>query len=396
MGSLGEERGVFRYDYCLIAIVVLLTLLGLVTLYSASYLFALNQPDRFRSGLTPITSNIIASVIMVALFPILALIELDWLKKGWVIFALLLFTVVLNMLPFLSFFQKSNHRPGVDAMRWIVIKIGGRDLISFQPSELVKIVLPLYLAYILDKNKDKLDTFVYGPLPPAFWTGVFCLLVLYQSNFSEAVLIALTSFTICFISGIRLHWFVIALGVLVVAGLFLIYGDRDGRWYHRIANFGRQNLDPTDTGYQITLSVDAVRSGGFWGKGIGQGTLKTRMPEVHGDFVFASYAEESGFLGVLFYLFLIGIYAGINYLAAWRNRDFFAQLLAFGLVTPVVVQTMMNIAVVADMIPTTGVPLPFVSSGGSSLLMTLAGAALLVNVARRHILSDSRERQYAR
>ena len=396
MGSLGRERGVFRYDYCLVAVVLLLTLLGLVTLYSASYLFALNQPDRFRSGLTPITSNLISLGIMVILFPILMMIRLDWLNKGWVIFGLLAFTVALNLLPFFPVFQRTTHRPGIDAMRWIVIKGGGRDLLSFQPSELIKVVLPLYLAYILDKNKNRLGSFFYGPLPPACWTGFFCFLTLCQSNFSEAVLIAASSFVICFISGIRLRWFGIAVVLLTVASLFLIYGDRDGRWYNRIANFGKQSLDPDDSGYQIILSVDAIKSGGFWGKGIGQGTVKTRMPEVHGDFVFASYAEESGFLGVLLYLFLIGVYGFIGYFVALRSKNFFAQILAFGLVTPVVAQTIMNIAVVADMIPTTGVPLPFVSSGGSSLLMTLVSAALLVNATRRHIVSEDREGLYAR
>ena len=381
----------FRYDYCLIGIVLLLTLLGLVTLYSASYLFALNQPDRFEGGLAPITSNLIALAMMLVIFPILAKIPLDWLNTKWVILTLLVFTVVLNLLPFLSFFQRASHRMGIDAARWIVIKGG-----SFQPSELIKVVLPLYLAYSLDKNKNRLGSFFYGPLPPAILTGLFCFLVLWQSNFSEAVLIAASSFVICFVSGIRLRWFGIAVVILAVASLFLIYGDRDGRWYNRMANFGKQNLDPDNSGYQITLSVDAIKSGGFWGKGIGQGTVKTKIPEVHGDFVFASYAEESGFLGVIAYLVLVGAYAFIGYFTACRSKDFFAQLLAFGLVTPVVAQTLINVAVVADMIPTTGIPLPFVSSGGSSLLMTLANAALLVNVTRRHILSESREGQYAR
>ena len=384
----------FRYDYCLIGVIVLLTLLGLVTLYSASYLFALNQPDRFRSGFTPIGSNIAASIIMIVLFPVLALLKLDWLKNGYVIFALMAATALLNILPFIPFFQKANHRAGVDAMRWIVIRAGGREQ-SFQPSEVIKVVLPLYLAYILDKNKDRLNKFMYGPLPPAIWTGFFCFLVLRQSNFSEAVLIALTGFAICFISGIRFHWFIIALGALILAGFILIYSDPGGRWYHRMSSFGRQDLDPTNSGYQIRLSENAIKSGGFWGKGIGQGTVKTKTPEVHGDFVFASYAEESGFVGVLFYIFLLGIFAFLCYYTAWRSRVFFAQLLAFGLVTPIITQTLMNMAVVASVIPTTGVPLPFVSSGGSSLLMTLVSAALLVNLARKHILSESMGGQYA-
>jgi cell division protein FtsW len=280
-------------------------------------------------------------------------------------------------------------------MRWIVLKSGGSDSLSFQPSELFKLMLPVYLAYILDKNKNRLDTFTRGPLPPAIWTFVFCVLVLYQSNFSEAVLLALTGFVICFVAGIRLKWFIFALAAIVVSGFLLIFGDRDGRWYHRIANFGSQNLDPSDTGYQITMSLDAIRSGGFWGKGIGQGTLKTRMPEVHGDFVFASYAEESGFLGVLLFVALIGIFAAICYITVWKNKNMHMRLLAFGLVTPIVLQAMMNIAVAANIVPTTGVPLPFVSSGGSSLLMTLISSALLVNVTRQHILTDGTGERYA-
>ena len=382
-----RERSVLRYDILLSAVILFLTLLGLVTLYSASYLFALNQPVRFKDGLAPISSNVIAFVIMLVFFPILALSGLDWLKKDKMVVALVFLTIALNILPFFPVFQKSSHRQGIDAMRWIVIKRGGRDVVSFQPSEIIKIVLPLYLAYILDKNNDRLNKLVYGPLPPLIVTAVFCALVLKQDNFSEAFLIALTSLIICFTAGIRLRYFALALVIMLPIAYKLTFGNKEGRWFGRIASFLNPGSDPFGTGYQIGMSKEAIISGGFWGKGIGQGALKTRMPEVHGDFVFASYAEESGLLGVILYIITIGIFAWLGYLVAWRSRDRFAQLFAFGLVTSLVVQTLLNIAVVAEIIPTTGVPLPFVSSGGSSLLMTLTGAALLVNVARQHILS---------
>ena len=381
------ERPVLRYDILLSAVILFLTLLGLVTLYSASYLFALNQPVRFKDGLAPISSNIIAFVIMLVLFPILALSGLDWLKKDKMVVVLVFLTIAFNVLPFFPFFQKSSHRPGIDAMRWIVIKRGGRDAVSFQPSEMIKIVLPLYLAYILEKNDDRLNKLVYGPLPPLIVTAVFCVLVLRQDNFSEAFLIALTGFIICFAAGIRLRYFILSLFIMLPVAYKLTFGNKTGRWFGRLASFMQPGTDPFGTGYQIQMSKDAIKSGVFWGKGMGQGTLKTRMPEVHGDFVFASYAEESGLLGVIIYIVLIGIFAWLGYVVAWRSRDRFSQLFAFGLVTPIVAQTLLNIAVVAEIIPTTGVPLPFVSSGGSSLLMTLVGAALLVNAARQHILS---------
>jgi len=386
-----RER-MFRYDFFMTAAILLLMLLGLVILYSASFLFASNQPSRFDSGWAPMTSNIVAILIMVLLFPMLVLVDLDWFKKGWVVFLVLLFTVILNMLPFFSSFQKTNHRRGVDAMRWIFLKFGKNSL-SFQPSELIKVALPLYLAYILDKNKDRLNNFFYGPLPPIVVTGIFCLLVLRQSNFSEAALIALISMVICFVSGIQLRWFAVALVLMSLIGYQLTFGDTEGRWYQRIQNFTSNAPDQYGEKYQSDLSLEAVKAGGFWGKGIGQGTLKVRMPEVHGDFVFASFVEESGFLGVLFYIALLGFFGWTGYKVAWHSGDRYYQLLAFGLVTSVVIQTLLNIAVVGKIVPTTGIPLPFVSSGGSSLLATLINSALLVNIARRYVLMEGK---YAR
>jgi len=379
-----KER-MFRYDLFIIAAILLLMLLGLVILYSASFLFASNQPSRFDSGWAPMSSNVVAILIMVLLFPILTLIDLEWFKKGWVVFFIILLTIALNMLPFFSFFQKATHRPGVDAMRWIFIKFPGQKSLSFQPSELIKVALPLYLAYILDKNKDRLNNFFYGPLPPIVVTGIFCFLVLRQSNFSEASLIALISMVICFVSGIRLRWFAVALALMLLIGYQLTFGDTEGRWYQRIQNFTSKAPDESGAKYQSDLSLEAVKAGGFWGKGIGQGTLKVRLPEVHGDFVFASFVEEAGFLGVLIYLALLGFFAWTGYKVAWLSDDRYYQLLAFGLVTSVVIQTLLNIAVVGKIVPTTGIPLPFVSSGGSSLLSTLIGSALLVNITRRYV-----------
>jgi cell division protein FtsW len=201
-----------------------------------------------------------------------------------------------------------------------------------------------------------------------------------QSNFSDVVLIALTSMVICFVCGIRARWFVLALLIIIPVTYKITLSNPDGIRYQRIHTFFSKEESPPDLKTQIDFSMEAIKAGGFWGKGIGQGALKIRMPEVHGDFVFTSLVEESGFLGVLFYLILVGVFAAISYMIAWLNNDRFIQFLAFGLVTPIVIQTLMNIAVVANIIPTTGVPLPFVSSGGTSLLVTLAGAALLVNI----------------
>ena len=386
MGIPGGRRGTLRHDYFLIALTLLLTLLGMVTLFSASYLFALNQPRRFPGGFSPLFGNSVVCVGMVFLFPILVLIPFGWLKKGWLIVAVVVVTLVLNILPLLEPFRGSGS-----ARRWIFLNEG----LSFQPSELIKIVLPLYLAYILDKNNDRLNSFVYGPLPPVIVTALFCSLVLVQSNLSDAILVAVASMTVCIVAGIPFGWFILVFAAAAPVFYKLVFGDKEGRWYRRLADFYSGEPSPPELMTQIDYSLEAIKAGGFWGKGIGQGTLKIRMPEVHGDFIFASFVEESGFIGVVVYLVLIGVFVGISYLVAWRSSDRFAQILAFGLVTPIALQTLVNIAVVVRFIPTTGIPLPFVSSGGSSLLVTLISAALLVNIARLHVKSEKRGAPYA-
>jgi cell division protein FtsW len=114
--------------------------------------------------------------------------------------------------------------------------------------------------------------------------------------------------------------------------------------------------------------------------------LKVRTPEIHGDFVFASYAEESGFLGVILYFVLMGIFFLLGFREAWRKQSCFSRILAIALVMSIAVQTLINIAVVANIIPTTGIPLPFISSGGSSLLMTLVSAGLIVNASKQNYI----------
>lgn len=386
-----------RLDYILIALILLLTLLGMVTLYSASYLFALNHPDRFTSGgITPLKGNFIAFLIIIPAFLIIVLvIKMEWLKNGNFVAFVVLFTLFLNVCPLFPFFWKATHRPGIDAMRWIYFRVGSRELFHFQPSELIKIVLPLYLAHIINKNSERIDSFWYGPLPSFVLTGFFCLLVFLQGNFSETILIASSSMVICFAAGIRFRWFILATLIIALFAWLIISFDREGMRFQRIVSFFSREPSPPELRTQIDFSLEAIKSGGFWGKGIGQGMLKTRMPEVHGDFVFAAYVEEAGFLGVAFFLFLFGSFAWIGYLSASQSRDLFTQIFAFGLITYIVVQTMMNIMVVVKLIPTTGIPLPFVSSGGSSLFMTLAAASLLVNITRRNILSEDMGGQYA-
>ena len=380
MGDTREGR-VLRYDYILIVCVLLLAVLGLVTLYSASYLFALNQPHRFSDGgLAPLRSNLWAFGIGMVFFIFILKSGLDSLKRRGVVMVLVLFTLAVNLVPFLKPFQMpSADGESARIFRWVFLRFGGR-IFSFQPSEMIKIVLPLYLAYILDKKKGSYDSMPRVLLPSVFWTGLFCTVVLLQGNFSETMFLAIIALVVCFVGGMRLREIFAVLLVLIIFVFLLYTNDSEGKIKSRIDDFSRRK------GYQVELSLDAVKSGHFLGKGIGQGTLKVKTPEIHGDFVFASFAEESGFLGVLLYFALFGFFVCIGFREAWRNQSRFSQLLGIALVTAVVTQTLMNLAVVAGLIPVTGVPLPFISSGGSSFLMTLVSAGLIVNVSRQNYI----------
>jgi cell division protein FtsW len=343
-------------------------------------LFALNQPRRFPDGMTPLKGNLRACVLGIFLFIAASAVKFDWLKRKEVIITLVVITLAFNLLPFLKPFQRASADGDPGVLRWIFIKWGGRNIISFQPSELIKVVLPVYLAYIIDKKKENLNTIFAVLLPAMFWTGVFCGIVFLQGNFSDTVFIAATAIVICFVGGIRLRE-IFAVLLALILFVFVLYTNDNGKIKTRIDDFtGRK-------GYQVEVSLDAIKSGGFWGKGIGQGTMKVRTPEVHGDFVFASYAEESGFLGVTFYFILIGIFAWLGFMESWRSQSCFSRILAIALVMSIAVQTLINIAVVANIIPTTGIPLPFISSGGSSLLMTLVSAGLIVNVSKQNYIN---------
>ncbi|MDR2110690.1 MAG: FtsW/RodA/SpoVE family cell cycle protein, partial [Spirochaetaceae bacterium] len=151
----------------------------------------------------------------------------------------------------------------------------------------------------------------------------------------------------------------------------------------RLISFLWPEWEPLGAGYQVHASLLTIGSGGFWGKGIGQGTRKiASVPEIHSDFIFSSFAEESGLIGVFLFFVLFSIFAVQGYRASLRSGDPFRRLLAFGLVTMIVSQALLNIAVVSGTLPATGVPLPFFSAGGSSLATTLLTAGLIVNVSR--------------
>ncbi|MDR1899433.1 MAG: putative lipid II flippase FtsW [Treponema sp.] len=367
-------------DHLLTAAVMLLTGLGLVTLYSSSYAFG---EIFFSDGLYFISRQLVLGLAGLFLFFIASRIRLEVVRKC--IKPLVAFAVLLCVFTFVPGIGVTKN----GASRWI--QFGSY---TYQPSELVKLVLPLYLAHIFDKKKDALDSFAAGILPPVLITALFFILIYLENNFSTAVFIAVNALIIFFLAGVPLRYFFADVVLLLPLSSLLIL-TREHR-LRRLISFIRPEWEPQGAGYQVRSSLLTVMSGGFWGKGMGQGTRKiASVPEIHSDFIFSSFAEESGFLGVLLLFLLFAFFAFRGYRAALRSGDLFRRLLAAGLVTMIVSQTLLNIAVVSGSLPATGIPLPFFSAGGSSLATTLLSAGFIVNVSRQDSFSR-REENYFR
>ncbi|MDR2258054.1 MAG: putative lipid II flippase FtsW [Treponema sp.] len=369
MNRFDAEKSIFkvREDHVLTASVLLLTGVGLVILYSSSYAFG----ERFfENGLYFISRQLMYALAGLPLFFIASRISLDFLRK-WVK-PMVLGTAILCALTFVPGIGVSKN----GASRWIHLGPW-----TYQPSELVKLVLPLYLAHIFDKKQDVIDSFKSGILPPVLITSLFFILIYVQNNFSTAVFIAVNALVIFFLAGVRLRYFFAAVVMLLPLSSLLIL-TKEHR-LRRLISFIWPEWEPQGAGYQVRSSLLTIRSGGFWGRGIGQGTRKiASVPEIHSDFIFSSFAEEAGFLGILLFFVLFSVFAFRGYRGALRAGSMFKRLLGCGLVTVIVSQVLLNVAVVSGFLPATGIPLPFFSAGGSSLATTLVMTGLIVNICR--------------
>jgi cell division protein FtsW len=354
-------------DHILIASIVVLLGVGLVTLYSASLNFAQRfMGDKFYF----ISRQLIYGAVGVFLFIAASIIPLK-VVRALIPFGVVL-AIVLCVLTFMPYIGVSKN----GAARWI--SVGG---FSYQPSEMVKLVLPLYLAHIFDKNQRQIDSFARGILPPTFITTLFFLLIYMQKTFSTAVFVTVNALIMFYIAGVKFRYFLGAAVILVPICALLVFTS--SHRLLRVITFFWPDQDPLGAAYQLRSSIISIGSGGVWGRGIGRGVRKiSSVPEIQSDFIFSAYTEEMGFAGVLLFYLIFLVFAVRGYKTALKQEDTFKRLLAFGFVTMIASQALINIAVVSGMLPVTGIPLPFFSAGGSSLATSLVIAGLIVNVSR--------------
>lgn len=262
------------------------------------------------------------------------------------------------------------------AKRWV--RLGE---LSFQPSELAKFGLVIYLGYYISNKAERIRDFVNGLLPGLVVTGIFVLLCAFQPDFGTAIIIAGVAFVMLYAGGARLAHL---LGLLVV-GILIAYYAVAGAAYRRqrILAFLDPWADPTGSGHQIIQSFLALGSGGIFGRGLGEGRQKLLfLPERHSDFIYAVIGEELGLIGAMLVLilFLIIFWRGVRICMMAEHP--FSRLLALGITILITIQAFVNMAVVTGLLPTKGIVLPLVSYGGSSLIVTMLGAGVLLNISK--------------
>ncbi len=262
------------------------------------------------------------------------------------------------------------------AVRWF--RFSG---FSFQPSELAKFALVLYLAVLLARKAEKVKDFSIGFLPPLVMTGVFLLLLLKQPDLGTAVIIGVTALGLLFVAGTRTSYILLCVLTAAPLGWKLFIAGEPWRM-RRFMAFLYPWQYRRDSGYQLYESLISVGSGGTFGQGLGQGHQKLFfLPEAHTDFILAIVGEELGLVGVLSVLLAFAILVWRGLRASSRARDPFGCYLAFGVTLLFGLQALVNMCVVLGMLPTKGLPLPFVSYGGTALVMSLFMAGVLTNIS---------------
>lgn len=365
--KLNKAHG--EIDYILFYTVILLVAIGAIMIYSASSYRAANELHDSMAYLKK-------QLVFVAVGGTSMFFFMSWdyhkLRKSKLILFLIVVTITLLLLVFL--FPPING-----AQRWIQL-----GPLSLQPSEMAKYVVVIYLARSLDKKGDEIKSFWKGVFPTLLVSGIFAGLVLAEKNLSITSVIMFVTFILITISGAKKIHLLSLGGAGLMAGILLIISAPYR--LKRLLSFLDPWGDPRGDGYQLIQSLLALGSGGFLGLGFGMSRQKAYyLPEPHNDFIFSVIGEETGFLGciLLILLFIVLIWRGI--ITAIKCRDNFGTLLAMGITSVIAIQAIINLAVVTGSMPVTGVPLPFISYGGSSLLFNMTAMGILLNVSRNRV-----------
>ena len=357
-------------DVAFLALLLLLLCYGLLMLYSAGYAVALYRRGDAYAYIRP---QLLFAALGVAAMYAASLVDYHiWHRLAWPLLG-----VSLVLLVIVLFMPEYNG-----CKRWLVLP----GLGTLQPSEIAKFSVVLVFSHIISLNHDRMKTFSTGVLPFGLVLGAVAVLMLLEPHLSGTVLILGIGAVLMFVGGTGLRWFGIAaaLGVGAVAAAVVLLPDLVPYAASRLASWQDPFADPLGEGHQTIQSLYAIASGGLVGLGLGNSRQKyLYVPEPQNDFIFSILCEELGFAGaaLVILLFLVLFLRGMS--IAVRARDKFGALLVVGFVTQVILQAVLNIAVVTNTIPNTGISLPFFSSGGTSLMMLLGEMGIVLSVSRQ-------------
>jgi len=352
----------------LFTVTVILICIGIVIIYSASSIYAW---ERYGDSLFFLKRHLIF-VALGALFAFSAMgmnySRLRRWAKPLLVFSI--FLLILVLIPGIG-------REVGGARRWFRF---GR--ISFQPSEMVNLVMIIYLADFISRKEEKIKTFSKGFLPPIFVLGFTSLLILMQPDLGTTMALGIVVFIMLFIAGISPAYLISLVLVSMPALFVLIFSVPYRRM--RILSFVNPWMDPKGSGFQIIQSLIALGSGGIFGQGLGHSKQKLfYLPAAHTDFIFSIIGEELGLLGTvgIIILFIIFIHQGLKIIK--NSPDRFGYFLSLGLVLMICLKAAINIGVSCGLLPTKGLPLPFISYGGTSFVFDLVSVGLLLNIAHK-------------
>lgn len=356
-----------KIDIAFLSFVLILLSIGLVMLFSASYAYSYTY---FGNSYRFILRQAIFAVIGVALMLIISKIDYHILKK----FAWLIYAVTVGMLVLVLILPASTE---LDVKRWLAI-----GSFSFQPSEIAKFAIVVIFSAWLSTNAEKLKKIKYLAWM-VLLLGIVCILVVSEPHLSATVLIFLLGIVLLIVAGLQARWIVAGAGLGVGGLLFLIFSGAISYGSDRIAYWLDPWADPSGKGYQTIQSLLAIGSGGILGRGIGQSRQKYLwVPEPHNDFIFSIVCEELGLIGAMVIILLFCALIWRGFTIAARAQDRFGTFLAIGLTFQVGLQAILNILVVTNTIPNTGISLPFFSYGGTALVILLCEMGVVLSVSR--------------
>jgi cell division protein FtsW len=353
------------YDVNLLFPVLFLVGIGIVMVYSASSALALKKFGNEYFFLKKQGLFALMGLLVLVVFRHIPY-RLYWIGAYPILISAMVLLIVLHI-PGFGFSAGGSTR-------WL--HAGG---VSFQPSEFAKMALVIYLAYSLSKKQDQIKDFKIGFLPHIMVFGALALLMAIQPDFGSVVILGAITWIMLFVGGVRIFHLI---GPLTLLLPFVYFFMMNAQYrIRRIMSFVNPWQYPTDEGYQMINSLMAFGSGGMWGVGIGKGHQKLfYLPEPHTDFIFSIIGEELGLMGVLFILtlYVMIVWRGIR--VGSLTRDRFGTYLAVGLTVTIGLQVFINMGVCLGLLPTKGLVLPFLSYGGSSLLLSMASIGILMNI----------------